>query len=52
MTTCANTWVEPHLDNSTKPDPKLTARYESIFPLYVEARKAMRPIWRGLGVAP
>jgi erythritol kinase len=49
MTTCANTWVEPHLGTSTKPDSQLTTQYEKTFPLYVEAHKAMRPIWRGLG---
>lgn len=49
MTACANTWVEPHLGASTEPDESLVKRYDKIFPLYVEARKAMRPIWRGLG---
>jgi erythritol kinase (D-erythritol 1-phosphate-forming) len=48
MTACANTWVEPHLGASTEPDPALTARYEKIFPLYVETRKAMRPVWRAM----
>jgi erythritol kinase (D-erythritol 1-phosphate-forming) len=48
MTACANTWVEPHLGASTEPDTALTARYEKIFPLYVETRKAMRPVWRAM----
>lgn len=48
MTACANIWVEPHLGAATEPDTTLTARYEKIFPFYVEARKAMRPVWRGL----
>ena len=48
MTTCANVWVEPHLGASTEPDPQLTKRYEKIFPSYIEARKAMRPVWRSL----
>jgi erythritol kinase (D-erythritol 1-phosphate-forming) len=51
MTACANTWVEPHLGSATLPDAQLTARYEQIFPHYVAARKAMRPIWRGFGGA-
>jgi erythritol kinase (D-erythritol 1-phosphate-forming) len=48
MTTCANIWVEPHLGASTEPDETLTTRYEKIFPSYVEARKAMRNVWRSL----
>ena len=48
MTTCANTWVEPHLGASTDPDSGLTLRYEKIFPVYVETRKAMRPVWRAM----
>ena len=48
MTNCANTWVEPHLGASTEPYTALTSRYEKIFPLYVESRKAMRPVWRAM----
>jgi erythritol kinase (D-erythritol 1-phosphate-forming) len=48
MTACANTWVEPHLGTATEPDSQLTQRYEKAFPHYVAARKAMRPVWRGL----
>lgn len=48
MTACANTWVEPYLGALTKPDVQLSARYNAVFPHYVEARKAMGPIWRGL----
>ena len=48
MTTCANTWVEPRLGASTEPDGALTSRYEKIFPLFVETRTAMRPVWRAM----
>jgi erythritol kinase (D-erythritol 1-phosphate-forming) len=51
LTSCTKTWVEPHLGPSTKPEPQLTSRYEKIYPAYVDARKAMRPVWRGLGGA-
>jgi erythritol kinase (D-erythritol 1-phosphate-forming) len=51
MTACANSWVEPHLGTSTEPDATLSKRYDQMFPHYVETRKAMRPIWRGLGAA-
>ena len=49
MTACANVWVEPHLAASTEPDAELTKRYDQIYPHYLSTRKAMRPIWRGLG---
>jgi erythritol kinase (D-erythritol 1-phosphate-forming) len=48
MTACANTWVEPHLGLATEPDHDLALRYDKSFPVYVEIRKAMRPLWRGL----
>ena len=36
------------LTSPNEPDDNLASRYDHVFPLYVEARKAMRPIWRGL----
>lgn len=48
MAACAKSWVDPYLGSSTKPDAQLVRRYNQVFPHYVEARKAMRPIWRGL----
>jgi len=48
MTACANVWVEPHLTAPTEPDLQLNSIYEKMYPLYVETRKAMRPVWRGL----
>jgi erythritol kinase (D-erythritol 1-phosphate-forming) len=48
MAACAKVWVDPHLGQSTKPDDALAARYDKIFPYYVDARKVMGPIWPGL----
>ncbi len=48
MTTCTDTWVNPHLGPSTQPDDKLQTRYDQIFPHYVATRKAMRPVWRAM----
>ena len=48
MAACAKVWVDPYLGSSTQPDTQLTSRYQQVFPHYVAARKAMRPIWRGL----
>jgi erythritol kinase (D-erythritol 1-phosphate-forming) len=49
MGACARVWVEPHLGDATAPDEMLVQRYEKIFPVYVEARKAMRAVWRDFG---
>jgi erythritol kinase (D-erythritol 1-phosphate-forming) len=48
VASCAKIWVDRHIGASTKPDINLAKRYDAIFPYYVEARKAIRPIWRGL----
>ena len=48
MQICAETWVDPHLGAATEPDPGLAATYDKKFQLYMETRKAMAPIWRGL----
>ena len=48
MAACAKVWVDPHLGALTKPDAALAARYDKVFPLYVAARQAIRPIWKNL----
>ncbi len=48
MAACAKAWVDPHLATSTKPDAGFVACYDKVFPQYVAARKAMRPVWQGL----
>lgn len=48
MAACAKTWVDPLIGGPMKPDGTLNARYNNTFPHYVLARKAMRPVWRGL----
>ncbi len=51
MAACATAWVEPYLGAATPADSSLNACYEKAFPHYVEARKCLQPIWRGLGDA-
>jgi erythritol kinase len=46
MDDCTNTWVMPHLGAVIEPDHSLQQRYDNVFPCYVAARQAMRPIWR------
>jgi erythritol kinase (D-erythritol 1-phosphate-forming) len=48
MAACAKVWVDPLFGEATKPDRALVKTYGSIFPHYVAARQAMRPIWRGV----
>ncbi len=46
MASCAAQWVNPQIGPATVPDGKLAETFDRIFPLYVEERKALRPIWR------
>jgi len=48
MTACADDWVTPHLCEPHAPNERLTARYERMFPAYVEARLTSRPLWKRL----
>ena len=38
-------WVTPALLQAEAPDPALVKIYASLFPAYVEARKALEPVW-------
>lgn len=48
MTSCAEDWVRPYLNEPQPPDPALAARYAKLFPAYVDARLASRPVWKRL----
>jgi erythritol kinase (D-erythritol 1-phosphate-forming) len=48
MDACVAAWVEPLLGGATEPDNAIATAFDYTFPLYVDARKALRPIWRGL----
>ena len=48
MTACADEWVRPYLGEAQAPDACLAKRYEQMFPAYVEARLAARPLWKRL----
>lgn len=48
MTACAEEWVTPHLGEARAPDAGLAKRYDRMFPAYVEARLASRPLWKRL----
>jgi erythritol kinase len=48
IATATAEWVEPYLGERTEPDAQIAAAFAHSFPIYVETRKAMRPIWRAL----
>lgn len=48
MMDCAEDWVRPYLDRPQAPDAALAERYAQLFPAYVEARLAARPVWKRL----
>lgn len=48
MRACAEQWVAPLLSAPQSPDAALAKRYASIFPTYLDARLASRPVWKQL----
>ena len=48
MTSCTEDWVRPYLNELQKPDTVLAARYTKMFPAYLDARLAARPVWKQL----
>ena len=51
MDDCVSEWVSPLLGRLELPDPVERARYDTRFPVYVAARKALQPVWRQLAEA-
>jgi erythritol kinase len=51
MDECAAEWVDPMLGEAEDPDTALAQRYGKVFDAYVEARTALRPVWRSLAGA-
>lgn len=51
MAQAFRTWVAPCLGERILPDAGLAKRYQQLFPLYLQARLAMPPLWQGLARA-
>ena len=51
MSACSAAWVDPLLGEAERPDPALVQTYEKMFPIYRDAREALRPIWRAMADA-
>lgn len=45
MDECVAEWVEPLMGDLHSPDPQLVRVYQSIYPSYAEAHRALRPVW-------
>ena len=45
MDSCIDAWVRPLLGQSEPPDEDLARTYRDLFPAYVEARRALVPVW-------
>jgi erythritol kinase len=51
MGACCAAWVEPLLGEAEPPDAALARTYERMFPIYRDARQALRPVWRAMAGA-
>lgn len=51
MEDCAAVWAAPLLGPVDEPDPGLAADYRRVLPTYLEARQALKPVWRSLANA-
>ncbi|WP_082529298.1 FGGY-family carbohydrate kinase [Aurantimonas sp. Leaf443] len=45
MEDCIGEWVTPLLGDPEAPDARLTETYESLYPAYMAARRALEPTW-------
>jgi len=48
MDACVADWVTPLLGELEDHNPDETARYDQLFPSYVDLRHAMQPVWKQL----
>lgn len=51
MQDCAAEWVAPLLTAPEAPDQELRHVYDRAFPAYVQAHKALRPVWRSMAAS-
>lgn len=49
MDACIAGWVTPLLGPAEAPDTDLIAVYDRLYPVYAAARRALVPVWDGLG---
>ena len=51
LETCVSEWVTPLLGPAETGDGELSKHYGSLFPVYLETRQALRPVWNELAQA-
>lgn len=52
MDACIAQWVTPLLGPAESPDPALQDLYDARFPPYLQARRALAPVWEALARRP
>ena len=52
MDDCIAQWVTPLLGAAEPPDPALIGLYDRLFPAYVQAHRALAPVWDALAERP
>ena len=45
MEDCTADWVTPLMSTAEEPDPELVEVYEELYPLYIQTREALAPVW-------
>jgi erythritol kinase len=48
MDECCAEWVTPLLGECDAYDEALSHTYDALFPSFVAARQALRPVWKGM----
>ena len=48
MAACVKDWVHPYLSEAEEYDASQSQIYDSLYPIYVEARQAYLPLWKSL----
>lgn len=48
MNACIAEWVTPLLGPADAPDAALVDTYSRLFPIYLDARRALAPVWNGM----
>lgn len=46
MGDCVGQWVDPLMGEVLTPDAALSERYRSVYPVYAQSHRALRPVWK------
>jgi len=48
LDTCVEEWVDAYLGEAQPPDPELAAQFDTLMPIYRQARQSLGPVWETL----